>query len=96
MKSIKDGVTNQAKLSINKISTYNLEMLEKIYRQDKDPYVLKLLLQDLVSDYQFDKAKQYIANINIFQDDAIDAETYIYTYINSLSITDDASMQKFM
>jgi hypothetical protein len=49
-----------------------------------------------VEDYQFDKAKQYIANIDIFQDEGVDTKTYIYTYINSLAITDSNSMDKFM
>jgi hypothetical protein len=85
--SIKTTITN---------STQDIQVLEKIYQQEENPDVLKALLQKLVEDYQFDKAKQYIANINIFQDEGVDVKTYIYTYINSLSITDSNSMDKFM
>ncbi len=85
--SIKNTVTN---------SIQDIELLEKIYQKDENPNTLKILLQQLVEDYQFDKAKQYIADINIFQDKSVDAKTYIYTYINSLSITDNNSMTKFM
>jgi len=90
--------TENTKLKIKNISNSikDLAVLEKIYQKDNDPDVLKLLLQKLVEDYQFDKAKQYISNINIFQSDSVDTKTYIYTYINSLSITDDGSMDKFM
>jgi len=70
--------------------------LEKIYQKEKNPDVLKILLQNLVGDYQFEKAKSYISNINIFDDKIIDTKTYVYTYINSLSITDNNSMDKFM
>lgn len=95
--NIENGLEN-TKLKIKDISNSikDLEILEKIYQKNNSPDVFKLLLQKLVEDYQFDKAKSYIADINIFENKSVDAKTYIYTYINSLSITDNTSMDKFM
>ncbi len=100
-KTITDNIENglqNTKLKIKDItnSVKDLEILEKIYQKDDSPDILKLLLQKLIEDYQFDKAKAYISDINIFEDKSVDAKTYIYTYINSLSITDNGSMTKFM
>lgn len=100
-KTVAENVGNgleSAKMKIKDInnSIKDLDLLEKIYQKDESPDVLKVLLQKLVADYQFDKAKAYIADINIFDDKSVDAKTYIYTYINSLSITDNNSMDKFM
>jgi hypothetical protein len=47
-------------------------------------------------DYQFEKAKSYIGNIDILKDSTVDAKSYFYTQINTLSITDPHSMNKFM
>ncbi len=89
---------NSAKMKIKDINNWikDLDLLEKIYQKDKNPDVLKILLQNLVEEYQFEKAKTYISDINIFDDKIIEAKTYIYTYINSLSIIDNNSMDKFM
>lgn len=95
--NIENGLET-AKLKIKDINNAvkDLDLLEKIYQKEKNPDVLKILLQKLVEDYQFDKAKAYIADINIFEAKSVDAKTYIYTYINSLSSTDNSSMDKFM
>lgn len=87
-----------AKLKIDDIKNEvrDLDILEKIYQKDNNPDILKILLDKLVEDFQFDKAKEYIWNINIFEDKTVDIKTYIYTYINWLSILDDDGMTKFM
>jgi len=100
-KTISENLENGidwAKMKIKEINNWirDLDLLEKIYQKEKNPDVLKILLQNLVGDYQFEKAKSYISNINMFDDKIIDTKTYVYTYINSLSITDNSSMDKFM
>lgn len=99
--TIKDNIDNwldSANIKITNIKNYiqDLDLLEKIYQKDENPDVLKLLLQKLLEDYQFDKAKQYIWDINILTDKSVDVKAYIYTYINGLSLTDTNSMSKFM
>lgn len=99
--TIKDNIDNwldSANIKITNIKNYiqDLDLLEKIYQKDENPDVLKLLLQKLLEDYQFDKAKQYIGDINILTDKSVDVKAYIYTYINGLSLTDTNSMSKFM
>ena len=81
---------------ISGLDLNDISLLEKSYQDTKSSKILKILIQKLVENYQFDKAKQYIADINIFQNDVVDAKTYIYTYINSLSIIDDNDMTRFM
>jgi hypothetical protein len=51
-----------ANVKIKNIKNYiqDLDLLENIYQKDKNPDVFRLLLQKLLEDYQFDKAKQYI------------------------------------
>ncbi len=89
---------NDLKIKTNEIKnlSQDIAILEKIYEQEKSPDILKLLLEKLNHEYQFEKAKEYIWNINIFQDKSVDPKTYIYTYINTLSLTDQNSMSKFM
>jgi len=38
----------------------DIAILEKIYEQEKSPDILKLLLEKLNHEYQFEKAKEYI------------------------------------
>lgn len=87
------------KISLNDLSAniYNKqEILDNLYKKTKDEKVLKVLINDLLANYQFDVVKNYLTNINIFQSTAIDKQSYIYTYINTLSVTDPNSMTKFV
>lgn len=78
------------------LNTYNdIDTLQKIYEKNKDPEVLNLLISKLIQWYQFNTAKSYLANINIFQEQNISIKDYIYVYINTLSITDPTSISKF-
>jgi hypothetical protein len=74
----------------------SISILENIYKKNNSSDVLKVLIDKLLSDYQFSKAKSYISNIDILNDTIIDAKSYIYTYINTISVTDPNSMSKFM
>ena len=74
----------------------SIDILENLYNKNNSSDVLKVLINKLLSDYQFNKAKSYISNINILTDSIIDAKSYIYTYVNTISITDPNSMSKFM
>ncbi|MCF6333845.1 MAG: hypothetical protein L3J11_11225, partial [Draconibacterium sp.] len=38
----------------------DIKVLENIYQKQKNPLVLKALIEKLQQDYQFDKAKKYI------------------------------------
>lgn len=72
------------------------EVLESLYQKTKDEKVLKVLIDDLLSNYQFDKVREYLSDIDIFTSQAIDKQSYIYTYLNTLSITDPNSMRNFI
>ena len=74
----------------------NIDTLEKIYSKTKSNDVLKILVDKLLIDYQFEKAKSYIGDIDILKNSKVDAKSYFYTQINTLSITDPHSMNKFM
>jgi len=74
----------------------NIDLLEKIYSKTKSKDVLKILVDKLLIDYQFEKAKSYIWNMDILKNSTVDAKSYFYTQINTLSITDPHSMNKFM
>ena len=77
-------------------NTYDdIDTLQKIYEKNKDPEVLNLLISKLIQWYQFNTAKSYLANINIFQEQNISIKDYIYVYINTLSITDPTSISNF-
>lgn len=74
----------------------SINILENLYSKNNSSDILKVLIDKLLSDYQFTKAKSYISDINILNDSIIDAKSYIYTYINTISVTDPNSMSKFM
>ena len=74
----------------------NIDMLEKIYNKTKSNDVLKILVDKLLLDYQFEKAKSYIWDIDILKNSTVDAKSYFYTQLNTLSISDPNSMVKFM
>lgn len=91
-------------VDINKISLDSLsskivdryDVLDSLYRNTKDENILKILIWDLLSDYQFDKVRSYLQNVDIFSSSVIDKSDYFYVYINTLSITDPNSMNKFL
>lgn len=72
------------------------ETLESLYQKTKDEKVLKVLIDNLLSNYQFDTVREYLSDIDIFTSQAIDKKSYMYTYINTLSITDPNSMKNFI
>ena len=73
----------------------SIATLQKMYQNNKNPDVLKILITKLLQNYQFKDAKQYLADVDIFVDDTISIKDYTYTYINTLSITDTTSISKF-
>ena len=90
---------NLEKLSLETLSSKvvnKAELLESLYDKTKDEKVLKVLVDNLLSDYQFDKVKFYLSDIDIFTTQVIDKQSYIYTYLNTLQVTDPNGMKKFM
>jgi hypothetical protein len=74
----------------------SIEILEKLYSKTKTSDVLKVLIDKLLLDYQFEKAKFYVAGLDVLKNSMISASSYFYTQINTLSISDPQSMNKFM
>lgn len=73
----------------------DIESLEKIYEKKQTPEVFNLLISKLIKWYQFDRAKSYLSNVDIFGDTDVSIRDYIYVYINTLSITDNTSIYRF-
>ena len=90
---------NVEKISLETLSSKvanKTEILESLYKKTKDEQVLKVLIDNLLSDYQFDKVREYLSDVDIFSSQAIDKQSYIYTYVNTLSITDPSGMSNFI
>ena len=73
-----------------------LEIIKSLYKKTNDEKVLKVLIDELLANYQFDEVRNYMADIDIFSSSVIDKQSYIYTYINTLVITDPNSMKNFI
>lgn len=73
-----------------------LEILKSLYKKTNDEKVLKVLVDELLSNYQFDEVRSYMSDVDIFTSSVIDKQSYIYTYINTLAITDPSSMNNFI
>ncbi|MBQ2600459.1 hypothetical protein II582_03700 [bacterium] len=73
-----------------------LEILKSLYKKTNDEKVLKVLVDELLANYQFDEVRSYMSDIDIFSSSVIDKQSYIYTYINTLAITDPNSMKNFI
>lgn len=73
-----------------------LEILKSLYKKTNDEKVLKVLVDELLVNYQFDEVRTYMSDIDIFSSSVIDKQSYIYTYINTLAITDPNSMKNFI
>jgi hypothetical protein len=73
-----------------------LEILKSLYKKTNDEKVLKVLIDELLANYQFNEVRNYMADIDIFSSSVIDKQSYIYTYINTLVITDPNSMKNFI
>lgn len=87
------------KISLDTLSSKisnRLDVLDAIYQKTKDSNVLKVLLSDLLADYQFNKIKSYLEDVDILNSDVIDKSDYFYVYINTLSVTDPNSMTNFL
>lgn len=90
---------NVEKISLETLSSKvanRTEVLESLYQKTKDEKVLKVLIDNLLSDYQFEKVRWYLSDIDIFTSQAIDKQSYMYTYVNTLSMTDPNSMNNFI
>lgn len=87
----KDILSNRiSQLKINSaISIFeDIKVLEKLYKKQKNPLVLKSLIEKLQQDYQFDKAKKYIdIFISEFWQKDIDPHLYLNILFNSSSIS---------
>lgn len=79
----------------SKISN-KLEVLDTIYQKTKDQSILKVLLWDLLADYQFNRIKSYLDDIDILNSDVINKSDYLYVYVNTISITDPNGMINFL
>ena len=110
-KSEKDNYTFQSQftselesVNVNAISlddlsskvSNRLEILKSLYKKTNDEKVLKVLIDELLANYQFDEVRSYMSDIDIFSSSVIDKQSYIYTYINTLVITDPNSMKNFI
>ena len=90
---------NIEKISLDTLSSKvanKTEVLELLYQKTDDEQVLKVLIDNLLSDYQFDKVRWYLSDIDIFTSQVIDKQSYLYTYVNTLSITDPNGMKNFI
>jgi hypothetical protein len=87
------------KISLDTLSSKisnRLDVLDAIYQKTKDSNILKVLLSDLLADYQFNKIKSYLEDVDILNSDVIDKSDYLYVYINTLSVTDPNGMTNFL
>ncbi len=66
----------------------DIKILEQLYNKQKNPLVLKALIDKLTQDYQFDKAKKYMdlemANAG---EESVDQRLYFYVLINSSDVS---------
>ncbi len=97
-KEMKEEKLDSKNVSLKDIwgSLDSIEILEKLYSKTKTSDVLKVLIDKLLLDYQFEKAKFYVAGLDVLKNSMISASSYFYTQINTLSISDPQSMNKFM
>ena len=54
-----------------------------------------MIIKKLLEVYEFSEAREFLADIDIFEDRNISIKDYIYTYINTLSLTDPSAITKF-
>jgi hypothetical protein len=90
---------NVDKISLDDLSSKvsnRVEILRSLYKKTNDEKVLKVLVDELLSNYQFDEVRNYMSDIDIFSSSVIDKQSYIYTYVNTLAITDPNSMKNFI
>lgn len=87
---------NENNVNLKSVSQWaeNLEVLESIYKQNKTKDILKILVDNLINNYQFEKAKSYVWDFNL-NNPIIDAKTYLYLYINTISMTDANGINNF-
>lgn len=97
-KELKEEKLDSQNISLKDIwgSLNSIEILEKLYGKTKSNDTLKILIDKLLMDYQFEKASIYIGDIDILKNPTIWVGSYFYTHINTLPITDPQSMNKFM
>jgi len=72
-------------------------LLEKLYKKTKNPSMLKVLIEKLAQDYQFDKAYEYLGKlIKLEGYETIDPHVYIHVIINSsaVSVMKESSIEK--
>jgi len=66
----------------------DIQVLEKLYKQSPNPLIVKVLIEKLSQDYQFDKAKEYADNlISISWLQSIDLHMYIQVAFNSSDVS---------
>ena len=90
---------NVDRISLDDLSSKvanRIEILRSLYKKTNDEKVLKVLVDELLSNYQFDEVRNYMSDIDIFSSSVIDKQSYIYTYVNTLAITDPNSMKNFI
>lgn len=90
---------NVDKISLDDLSSKvsnRIEILKSLYKKTGDEKVLKVLVDELLANYQFDEVRNYMTDVDIFSSSVIDKQSYIYTYINTLAITDPNSMKNFI
>ena len=90
---------NVERISLDDLSSKvsnRLEILKSLYNKTNDERVLKALIDELLSNYQFDEVKNYMSDVDIFSSTVIDKQSYIYTYLNTLLVTDPNGMKNFI
>jgi len=90
---------NVDKISLDDLSSKvsnRVEILKSLYKKTGDEKVLEVLVDELLANYQFDEVRNYMTDVDIFSSSIIDKQSYIYTYINTLAVTDPNSMNNFI
>jgi len=77
------------------VSYNDLSALKQLYKSNPTSEILNLIIKKLLDNYEFNEAREYLSQVDIFQDNTVSIKDYIYTYINTLSITDPTSVSKF-
>jgi uncharacterized protein YihD (DUF1040 family) len=84
---------------VSKKFNEDINVLEKLYQKNSNLEILKVLIERLIQDYQFDKANEYVKIlIKNFDYQSIDPNLYIYLKFNSqdISFASDDSIENIL
>lgn len=68
--------------------------LEKVYQANKNPDILKILVQKLIQYHRFDQARQYLTQTAI-KENNIDPVLYVLTVFNTIKLENPKEIEYF-